>query len=227
MLGSVRELLGLDSAPAAKLALFHTAFNILGVFLIWPLADWLTDFCSRFSGVDEDWDQAKPRYLDKTVLPRACRRSMPGPRSPPSRQSCRWRRCVAATAESPLPGHGPLQPAVVARLNASIADFILSSPRSQHAADSAGCPNFAPGALLRISRRTGAGPVKRWPSRQTPAGDAPARNSRLCTGLARPARPRAPADVRNSREGSLSGRQALPCAQGALAGNQGTPVSSR
>ena len=44
LLGSVRELLGLDSAPAAKLALFHTFFNILGVFLIWPLADSITGF---------------------------------------------------------------------------------------------------------------------------------------------------------------------------------------
>ncbi|HRF29419.1 MAG TPA: Na/Pi symporter, partial [Azonexus sp.] len=67
LLGSVRELLGLDSAPAAKLALFHTAFNILGVLLIWPLADWLTKFLlGRFRSAEED--AAKPRYLDKTIL---------------------------------------------------------------------------------------------------------------------------------------------------------------
>lgn len=66
-LGFVRELLELDSSPAAKLALFHTAFNILGVLLIWPLADRLTSFLlARFRSAEED--QAKPRYIDKTVL---------------------------------------------------------------------------------------------------------------------------------------------------------------
>ena len=66
-LGFVRELLELDAAPAAKLALFHTAFNILGVLLIWPLADRLTIFLlARFRSAEED--EARPRYLDKTVL---------------------------------------------------------------------------------------------------------------------------------------------------------------
>jgi phosphate:Na+ symporter len=66
-LGYVRALLGLDAAPAAKLALFHTAFNILGVILIWPLTGRLTDFLlRRFKSAEED--EARPRYLDKTVL---------------------------------------------------------------------------------------------------------------------------------------------------------------
>jgi len=66
-LGFVRELLELDSGPAANLALFHTAFNILGVILIWPLAGRLTDFLlRRFKSAEED--EARPRYLDKTVL---------------------------------------------------------------------------------------------------------------------------------------------------------------
>ena len=66
-LGFVRELLELDAAPAAKLALFHTAFNILGVILIWPLAGRLTDFLlRRFKSAEED--EARPRYLDKNVL---------------------------------------------------------------------------------------------------------------------------------------------------------------
>ena len=66
-LGFVRELLELDTAPAAKLALFHTVFNILGVLLIWPLADRLTTFLlARFRSAEED--EARPRYIDKTVL---------------------------------------------------------------------------------------------------------------------------------------------------------------
>jgi phosphate:Na+ symporter len=66
-LGFVRDMLGLDSGPAAKLALFHTAFNILGVILIWPLADRLAGFLSgRFKSAEED--EARPRYIDKTVL---------------------------------------------------------------------------------------------------------------------------------------------------------------
>jgi phosphate:Na+ symporter len=59
--------LELDAAPAARLALFHTAFNILGVILIWPLSGRLTDFLlRRFKSAEED--AARPRYLDKTVL---------------------------------------------------------------------------------------------------------------------------------------------------------------
>jgi phosphate:Na+ symporter len=63
----LRQLLGFDTAPAATLALFHTLFNILGVVLMWPLADRLTAFLlSRFKSAEDD--EARPRYLDKTVL---------------------------------------------------------------------------------------------------------------------------------------------------------------
>lgn len=41
-LGAARAALGLPSDPAAKLALFHTIFNLLGVLLMWPLAAPLT-----------------------------------------------------------------------------------------------------------------------------------------------------------------------------------------
>ena len=67
LLGMLRELLGLDGAPAAQLALFHTAFNVLGVLLVWPLADLLVVFLEgRFRSAEED--EARPRYLDKNVL---------------------------------------------------------------------------------------------------------------------------------------------------------------
>lgn len=63
----LREWLALDAAPAAKLALFHTVFNVLGVLLIWPLTRPLTQFLeARFKSADED--EAKPRYIDQTVL---------------------------------------------------------------------------------------------------------------------------------------------------------------
>ncbi len=67
-LGLAREALGLSSDPAAKLALFHTIFNVLGVLLIWPLAAPLTHWLqARFTLREED--EAKPRHMDDTVLP--------------------------------------------------------------------------------------------------------------------------------------------------------------
>jgi phosphate:Na+ symporter len=66
-LAVMREWLGLDEAPAAKLALFHTAFNVLGVVLIWPVAARMTTFLeARFKSAEED--EGRPRYLDRTVL---------------------------------------------------------------------------------------------------------------------------------------------------------------
>jgi len=49
------------------LALFHTTFNVLGVVLMWPLADGLTRWLlQRFRAREED--EAQPRYLDDNVL---------------------------------------------------------------------------------------------------------------------------------------------------------------
>jgi phosphate:Na+ symporter len=53
--------------PTTTLALFHTIFNVLGVLLMWPLADHLVTWLSkRFKTKEEDL--AKPRYLDKHAL---------------------------------------------------------------------------------------------------------------------------------------------------------------
>lgn len=64
----VRDAMNVPPDPSITLALFHTAFNVLGVMLMWPLASrlalWLKD---RFKQREED--QALPRFLDKTVLP--------------------------------------------------------------------------------------------------------------------------------------------------------------
>lgn len=65
-LGHAREALGLPPDPATKLALFHTAFNLLGVALMWPMADRLTAGLQRRFRARED-DEAQPRYLDDNV----------------------------------------------------------------------------------------------------------------------------------------------------------------
>jgi len=70
LLGAIlwlREGMGLDGSPATTLALFHTAFNLLGVALIWPLAPPLARFLERQFRTFEE-DEAKPRHLDTTLL---------------------------------------------------------------------------------------------------------------------------------------------------------------
>lgn len=67
VLGLAREALALPPDPAAKLALFHTAFNLLGVLLVWPLAEPLTRWLLRRFRAREE-DEAQPRFLDDNVL---------------------------------------------------------------------------------------------------------------------------------------------------------------
>jgi phosphate:Na+ symporter len=62
----LRALLEMDAAPAVTLALFHTVFNLLGVLLMWPLADRLAQFLQRRFRHREE-DLAQPRYLDLNV----------------------------------------------------------------------------------------------------------------------------------------------------------------
>jgi phosphate:Na+ symporter len=60
---ATQRLLGMERAPAATLALFHTTFNVLGVLLMWPLTHRLAAFLrQRFRTAEED--EARPRYLD-------------------------------------------------------------------------------------------------------------------------------------------------------------------
>lgn len=62
----VSEAFGFGSAPAVSLALFHTVFNLLGVLVMWPLADRLTAFLqARFRTREEE--AGRPRYLDRNV----------------------------------------------------------------------------------------------------------------------------------------------------------------
>lgn len=67
VLGVAQEALGLSSDPAAKLALFHTMFNLIGVLLMWPLAGRLTYWLQRRFRAREE-DEAQPQFLDDTVL---------------------------------------------------------------------------------------------------------------------------------------------------------------
>ena len=67
-LGSASELLGLAQDPAAKLALFHSIFNILGVLLMWPLASPLTRWLQRRFKQREN-DETQVQHLDDNVLP--------------------------------------------------------------------------------------------------------------------------------------------------------------
>jgi phosphate:Na+ symporter len=67
VLGLMRRALGLPPDPATQLALFHTAFNVIGVLLMWPLAARLTRWLQqRFHAREED--EAQPQFLDDTVL---------------------------------------------------------------------------------------------------------------------------------------------------------------
>ncbi len=55
-----------EPGAAAVLALFHTSFNLLGVLLMWPLADRLSHWLQqRFVTAEGD---LRPQYLDRTVL---------------------------------------------------------------------------------------------------------------------------------------------------------------
>ena len=63
----LQKTLQLSGEPAMTLALFHTAFNILGVIVMWPLSHRLvTALEKRFISAKEI--ASRPIYLDKTSL---------------------------------------------------------------------------------------------------------------------------------------------------------------
>ncbi len=70
LVGALAALLrgsGLPDDPATGLAAFHTAFNVLGVLLMAPLAAPLTRWLQRRFRTREE-DEAAPRHLDDNVL---------------------------------------------------------------------------------------------------------------------------------------------------------------
>ncbi len=70
MLWLVQEIgrtLHMEGHPAVVLAIFHTAFNVLGVLLLWPFTHPLTKFLNgRF--VSQEEMASRPQYLDKNIV---------------------------------------------------------------------------------------------------------------------------------------------------------------
>jgi phosphate:Na+ symporter len=67
LLDRSRDLLGLESEPAAGLALFHTVFNLLGVALLVPVTPAMVRRLEDAFRTAEE-EEARPRYLDQNVL---------------------------------------------------------------------------------------------------------------------------------------------------------------
>ena len=121
-IGAAGEALELGSAPAAKLALFHTVFNLLGVALVWPIAGRMAEFLEqRFRAAEED--EARPRYLDGNVA------TVPALALDALEREVRrmggialrmMREAMAGAAGDKLAADQQ----IVARLNLAVADFI-------------------------------------------------------------------------------------------------------
>jgi phosphate:Na+ symporter len=62
-----QDVLDLAESPAMTLALFHTAFNLLGVILMWPLGKYMVDMLNKMF-VDVTAASRKPVYIDKPSL---------------------------------------------------------------------------------------------------------------------------------------------------------------
>ncbi|MBE0474006.1 Na/Pi symporter [Rhodoferax sp.] len=145
-LAVLRGWLGLEAAPAAKLALFHTVFNLLGVALIWPLASRMTAYLeTRFKAADAD--VARPLYLDKNVLtvPALAIDAL-------QREVQRMGQMAVAVVQTAftLPDSAMLatQSSGVTRLNQAIADFIVQLNRAGMSPNSAARLT----ATLRLAR---------------------------------------------------------------------------
>lgn len=135
LIAMLGELLRLDSAPAAFLALFHTVFNLLGVALMWPLVERLTHFLERRFRTAEE-DEARPRYLDANVL------GVPALALEALYQEVRrmgaltirlLRDAVSGTAQDNV---ARAQQSIIG-LNHAIADFVIRLSRSEMTVDSA------------------------------------------------------------------------------------------
>lgn len=132
----ISRLLALESSPAAKLALFHTVFNVLGVILIWPLANRLTVFLEHRFRRSED-DEALPRHLDGTVLavPALALEALESEVRRAGGMAIRLFR--EALAKNARPQEMSRIQVGVSRLNQAIADFIVRLNRSGMSAESA------------------------------------------------------------------------------------------
>ncbi len=146
LIAELRDLLQLDTAPAAFLALFHSVFNMLGVALMWPLVTRLTHFLERRFRTAEE-DEARPQHLDANVL------GVPTLALDALHQEVRRMGAFAirmlrdATGGESRDKLAREQRSVVG-LNHAIADFVMRLSRTEMSAESA---QRLP-AILRIAR---------------------------------------------------------------------------
>ncbi|MDZ4201333.1 MAG: Na/Pi symporter [Gallionella sp.] len=135
LLGVLRELLDLDGAPAAFLALFHTVFNLLGVALMWPLANRLSAFLQhRFRTAEED--EARPHHLDANLLgiPALAMNALLQESRRMGVISLRMlREASGGAGQEKLAGDRQ----IVSALNYAIADFVMQLSRATMSASSA------------------------------------------------------------------------------------------
>lgn len=121
-IGMAGEALELGTAPAAKLALFHTTFNLLGVVLVWPIAAHMVPFLEkRFRTTEED--ESRPRYLDANVaaVPTLALNAL---EREVQRMGSIALRMMRDAMTGIAIGKLVLDQQIVARLNLAVADFI-------------------------------------------------------------------------------------------------------
>lgn len=134
---ALRAALGDDTAPAATLALFHTVFNLLGVALMWPLADPLTRFLERRFRTAEE-DEARPRFIDATVaaVPVLALDAV-------EREVRRMGGIAGRMMQDALARPAGARPfierdhAIVDRLNRAVVEFVTHIQRAEMSADTA------------------------------------------------------------------------------------------
>ena len=61
------NMMDINHEPAVVLALFHTAFNFLGVLILWPFTDKLVSFIEKRFATQAD-ERGRPKYLDDNVI---------------------------------------------------------------------------------------------------------------------------------------------------------------
>jgi len=161
----VGDAVGAGGNVGTALALFHTLFNVLGVLLIWPLADRLGAFLARRFRTAEE-DEARPRYLDAATaqVPALAVEAL-------AHEVARFGSLALRSARELTPLAQPGQAEALARaqrtlaaLDAALDDFVVRLNRA----------GMAPEAARRLSqvlRRTGyfASVVEQLPALPGPA----------------------------------------------------------
>jgi phosphate:Na+ symporter len=146
LIGVLRELLDLDAAPAASLAMFHTVFNLLGVALMWPLVERLTHFLERRFRTAEE-DEARPQYLDANVA-EVPALALDALKREVQRMGTIALRALREAISGTTAERSARDQQIVAGLNLAIADFITRLNRTGMSPEGA---QRLPG-ILRIAR---------------------------------------------------------------------------